>query len=133
MVGNVALKLHLLRKCTRVHNVPHVNLVMPYLHRSGDQPSRQRTKPPAPIQFLDGELLFEVEALLDHEVVTFTRGRGKIRNLKAFYRLLVKFANYSEDNKKWNSEEGLPTCDDTTRDYNAENGLAEKATETVNI
>jgi len=54
------------------HNVFHVNLVKPYLQGSGDQPSRQRTKPPAPVQFLAGEPLFEVEALLDHEVVTFS-------------------------------------------------------------
>ena len=47
----------------------HVSLVKPYVQGSGDQPSRHHTKPPAPLQFLDGEPLFEVEALLDHEVV----------------------------------------------------------------
>ena len=63
----------------------HVNLVKPYLQGSGDQPSRHRTKPPAPLQFLDGdEPLFEVEALLDHEVVTFSRGKGRNKKPKAF-------------------------------------------------
>jgi len=31
--------------------------------------------------------LFEVEALLDHEVVTFARGKGRNKKLKASYRL----------------------------------------------
>jgi len=61
--GNAAVKLELPREWTRIHNVFHVNLVKPYLQGSGDQPSRQRTKPPAPLQFFNGERLFEVEAL----------------------------------------------------------------------
>jgi len=35
---------------------------------------------------------------LDHEVVTFTRPKGKKKKLKAFYRLLIKWAGYTEDN-----------------------------------
>ena len=99
---------------------------------SGDQPSRQRTEPPAPLQFLDGEPLFEVEALLDHEVVTFTRGKGKKRKPKALCRFLIRWANYTEDINKWEPEEGLLTCDDMIREYKAKNGLAEKAVDMVN-
>ena len=132
MVGNVAVKLNLPREWTRIHNVFHVNLVKPYLQGSGDQPSRQRTKPPAPLQFLDGEPLFEVEALLDHELVKFTRGKVRNKKPKAFYRFLIKWANYTEDNNKWEPEEGLLTCDDMIREYKAKNGLAEKAIDMVN-
>jgi hypothetical protein len=84
MVGNVAVKLNLPREWTRIHNVFHINLVKPYLQGSGHQPSRQCTKPPAPLQFLDGEPLFEVEALLDHEVVTYSRGKDKKRSQRLF-------------------------------------------------
>jgi hypothetical protein len=44
--------------------------------------------------------LFEVEALLDHEVVTFARGKGRNKKLKASYRFLNKWANYAEGNSK---------------------------------
>ena len=71
--------------------------------------------------------LFEVEALLDHELVTFSRGKGRNQMPKAFYRFLIKWANYTEDNNKWEPEEGLLTCDDMIKEYKAKNGLAEKA------
>jgi hypothetical protein len=129
---NVAVKLNLPREWTRIHNVFHVNLVKPCSQGSGDQPSRQYTKPPAPLQFLDGEPLFEVEALLDHELVTFSRGKGRNKKPKAFYRFLIKWANYTEDDNKWEPEEGLLTCDDMIREYKAKNGLAEKAIDMVN-
>jgi hypothetical protein len=132
MVGRVAVKLNLPREWTRIHNVFHVNLVKPYLERADGRPCRERTKPPAPLQYLDGEPLFEVEALLDHEVVTFTRGKGKNKKLKAFYRFLIKWANYSDDNNKWEPEDGLLTCDEMVREYKAKNGLAEKAIDMVN-
>ena len=84
----------------------HIILVKPYLQESGDQSSRQRTKPPVSLQFLDGEPLFEVEALLDHEVVSFSIGKGRYKKPKAFYRFLIKWANYTEDDNKWELEEG---------------------------
>ena len=59
----------------------------PYLQESGDQSSRQRTKPPVSLQFLDGEPLFEVEALLDHEVVSFSRGKGRNKKPEAFLQV----------------------------------------------
>jgi len=133
MVGNVAVKLELPREWTCIHNKCsiYVNLVKPYLQRSGDLPSRQRTKPPAPLQFLDGEPLFEVKALLDHQVVTFSRGKGRDKKPKAFYRFLIKWANYTKNNNEWEPEEGLLTCDDI-RKYKVKNGLAEKAIDMVN-
>ena len=155
----VAVKLNFPREWTRIHNVFHVNLVKPcvtcigkvrftyhsfirltilghyatpYLQGSRDQPRRQQTKPPAPLQCLDGEPLFEVEALLDHEVVSFSRGKDRNKKPKAFYRFLTKWANYTEDNNKWEPEEGLLTCDDMIREYKAKNGLAENAIDMVN-
>ena len=127
MVGRVAVKLNLPKDWTRIHNVFHVNLVKPYLERSGGEPSRQRIIPPPPLQYLDGEPLFEVEALLDHEIVTFTRGKGKNKKLKAFYRFLIKWAHYTEDNNKWEPEDGLLTCEEMLQEYKARNGLTEKS------
>ena len=84
------------------------------------------------MQFFDGEPLFEVEALLDHELVKFTRGKVRNKKPKAFYRFLIKWANYTEDNNKWEQEEGLLTCADMIREYKAKNGLAEKVIDMVN-
>jgi hypothetical protein len=61
---------------------------------------------------LNGEPHFEVAALLVQEVVNFSRGKGRKKKLKAFCRLLIKWAKYKEDNNKWELEEGLPFCDD---------------------
>ena len=58
--------------------------------------------------------------------------KWSIRKPKAFYRFLIKWANFTEDNNKWEPEEGLLTCDDMTKEYKAKNGLAEKAIDMVN-
>jgi len=42
-------------------------------------------------------LRFEVEALLDYEVVNFSRGKGRNKKPKAFNRFLIEWANYTED------------------------------------
>ena len=69
--------------------------------------------------------------MLDHEVVTFTRGKGKNKKLKAFYRFLIKWANYTDDNNKWEPEDGLLTCEEMLQEYKAKNGLTEKAIDMV--
>jgi hypothetical protein len=58
--------------------------------------------------------------------------KWSIRKPKAFYRFLIKWANFTEDNNKWEPEEGLLTCDDMTKEYKAKNGLAKKAIDMVN-
>ena len=45
---------------------------------------------------------------------------------------LIKWANHTEDNNKWEPEKGLLTCDDMIREYKAKNGLVEEAIDMVN-
>ena len=115
MVGKVAVKLRLPLAWSRVHNVFHVNLVKPYKPRSENQPSRQCTQPPPPVQFYNGEPLWEVESLLDREVV----GKGKRRS----YRFFVKWTGYDDENNMWEPEKKLVTCEELLREYKASRGL----------
>ena len=65
LVGPVAVKLALPEAWTRVFPVLHVDRLRPY-HDSGLVTHRI---PPPPLQFLDGEPVFEVEQILDGKVV----------------------------------------------------------------
>jgi hypothetical protein len=71
------------------------------------------------VQFYNGELLWEVKSLLDHEVV----GKGKRRS----YRFFVKWTGYDDKNNMWEPEKNLVTCEELLREYKASRGLPWKA------
>ena len=116
MVGNAAVKLRLPREWTHVHNVFHVSLVKPFLERSEGRQGRYATIPPPPVQYLDGEPIYFVEALLDHEIAFNRRKRP-------YYRFFVKWEGYSEENNKWEPESNLLTCDELLDEYKRRNNL----------
>ena len=131
MIGQVAVRLHLPDTWTRIHNVFHVNLVKPYLaspedheettQRKKDKKERKKERKrlqecaQPPLQYLDGEPLFEVEEIRDHEIIK--KGRGWS------YSFFIKWKGYSEDNNSWEPERNLLTCDEMLRQYKAQNGL----------
>ena len=119
MVGKAAVRLHLPAQWTRIHNVFHVSLVKHYKARPWGQERWDYVEPPPPLQFLDGEPLFEVEEIKDHEVVR--RGRGWS------YNFFISSKGYSEEHDKWEPEKNLLTCDEMLRHYKARNGLPWRA------
>ena len=112
MVGPVAVRLDLPREWARVHSVFHVSLVKPY---KTDGAGRREVGPP-PMQWLDGEPLYEVERLLDHRDVK--KGRKMVREY------LVRWSGYSEEHDTWEPRSNLLTCGQLVREYKLRVGLA---------
>eukprot|EP00884_Botryococcus_braunii_P013030 jgi/Botrbrau1/21728/Bobra.43_1s0122.1 len=92
LASPVALKLRL-PKSMRVHDVLHVSLLKPYR-------SDGTVQPPPPPQVIDGDLEYEVGAVLAHRE---KMGRG--RQLKREY--LIKWTGYEAINNTWEPEDHL--------------------------
>jgi len=99
MVGAAAVKLHLPAQWRRIHNVFHVSLVKPYLGSSELPDGVRQVTPPPPVHWLEGEPLYEVEALVDHRVAK--KGRRKV------YQFLVKWEGYGVEHNTWEPEENM--------------------------
>ena len=97
-VNPVAFKLELPPTMARVHPVFHVSLLSPFVDGG-----RERAEP-APIILDDGDLEYEVEAVLGHRFV------GK----KLQY--LVKFLGYGHEHNEWLHVSHL-SCDDLLKEY----------------
>jgi len=67
MVDKVAVKPHLPQDWSRIHNVFHVSLTKPLICDLESHGGKAVTPPP-PVQWLEGEPLYEVERILDHQV-----------------------------------------------------------------
>ncbi|KAJ9519889.1 hypothetical protein QJQ45_014609, partial [Haematococcus lacustris] len=122
MIGLVAVQIQLPHRWTRMHNVFHVSLVKPYL---GTQAPNMAAPPP--VQWLDGEPVYEVEKLLQHKLVKVRgRGNGKGRkpskNVKQALEFLVRWVGYSEEHDTWEPQKNLVNCDEALQQYIDEHG-----------
>ena len=99
-INPVAFKLALPPTMARVHPVFHVSLLKPYVDGGRAQ------APPAPVILEDGDMEFEVEAVMGHRYV----GKGK----KLQY--LVKFSGYGPEHNEWLPVSHL-SCDDLVQEY----------------
>ena len=114
MVGPVAVRLRLPEQWRRMHDVFHVHLVKRYLPRE-QRVSGPGITPPPPLQWLEGEPLYEVESLLNHREVK----RGRRRDLE----FLVHWKGYPSEHDSWEPRSNLLTCNQLIRDYKSANGL----------
>lgn len=89
IINEVAYKLDLPPEL-RIHNVFHVSLLKPY-HSNG------KVQPP-PVYFINDEVAYEVESILNHRIVK--RGR------KSINEYLVKWKNYGPEHNTWEPESG---------------------------
>ena len=86
----------------RVHDVFHVSLLKAY-RRDG------RVQPPLPPIEVDGELEFEVEAILEHRDL---RRGGRTRR-----EYLIKWLGYGPEHNTWEPERNVSNCADLIREY----------------
>ena len=97
----VAVKLELPAEW-RHHPVFHVSLLKPYI-------GNQRYTPPGPVDWIDGEPMWKVERILDHQV----KKVGK----RTLYTYLIKWQGYSAEHNSWEPEGHLETCDELVAQY----------------
>jgi len=87
-INPVAFKLDLPENMKSLHPVFHASLLKPYR-------SDGVIQPPPPIILEDGDVLFEVDMLLDKRPKS--RGRGR----RPVFEYLVKWAGYSHEHNTW--------------------------------
>jgi hypothetical protein len=87
-VGEASYKLRLPEQW-RIHPVFHDSHLTPFIFPSCQ--TQKRTPPPTP-ELIDGELQYEVEAIISHR----NRGRGR--------QFLVKWKSYPHEENSWQSE-----------------------------
>ena len=121
MIGDAAVELDLPEGWTRIHNVFHVSLVKPYRHSNQ---AIESVAPPQPLQWLEGEPLYEVEEILDHRFVS--RGRKGRRQRIEF---LVRWKGYGPENDTWEPRHNLLTCNSQIRAYKEARGLDPSASD----
>ena len=103
-VGKIAYKLDLQVHFTGVHNVFHVSQLRPHV------PGGNSTEPPQPVE-VEGEALYEVEALLKH------------RERRGERQYLVKWTGCGPEHDEWVHEGELELAKDMLKNNKEANGL----------
>lgn len=102
VISPVAYKL-LLPTHMRMHDVFHVSLLKPYKTDGSVQP-------PPPPEIIDGELEYEVEAVLAHR-------ERKLRGKKVVREYLIKWSGYESIHNTWEPEENLVHSREAVQQY----------------
>ncbi len=103
VVGAVAYKLELPPKW-RVHPVFHVSLLKKYISRNAE--GHVATPP---VEWLDEEPLYEVEAIVDHHDASFRH--------KTVRKYLIKWKGYGHEFNSWERDSNLVNCAEALAEY----------------
>jgi hypothetical protein len=127
MVGKAAVRLRLSEGYERMHNVFHVSKVKPYRSRPGQPPVQVH---PLPLEWVDGEPVYEVEAILDHQCVPLKKGRGKgrvaVQGKQRITAYLVKWKGYGPEYNTWEPVGNVTGCDEILQTYRLSRGLSDE-------
>jgi hypothetical protein len=110
-VNDVAYKLEL-PASLKIHPVFHVPMIKPY------KPCGRVQPPPVP-ELIEGEMEFEVEAILAHRDVQVRRKRNKAKTPVLERQFLIKWKGYDESNNTWEPEQDCSNCQDKVDEYYA--------------
>jgi len=125
MVGKAAVKLHMSEGYGRLHNVFHVSLLKPFVPRAGEA---RWIKAPLPLEWADGQPVYEVDAILNHQGRPLTTGKGKRKKVVPGKEKITAYQ------VKWRGQEGvgstsweavaqLDGCQELIATYKASRGL----------
>jgi hypothetical protein len=107
-INPVAFKLDL-PASLKLHPVFHASLLKSY------EPGRVQP-PPAP-EIIDGELEWEVEAIIAHKDVQVRRKKNRARTPVFKRQFLVKWLGWDESNNTWESEENCANSTSLVAEY----------------
>ena len=106
-LGAVAYRLDMVASMKRLHNVFHVSQLKPYVPPANGRGKRS----PPPIVLEDGDLEWEVEAILYHSIRKHKK-RGKV-----VYDYLIKWKGFGIEHNSWEPEECLTNCKELLQEY----------------
>jgi hypothetical protein len=101
IVSDLAYRLQL-PEHIKIHDVFHISLLKPY-HAS------DRHETPPPPEFIDDQLEYEVETILDHREIK--KGRKKTR------QYLIRWLGYGAEYDTWEPEENVSNCQELVQNY----------------
>jgi len=104
-VGPVAFELDLPAGC-KVHKVFHASLLKPYVRTS----TTRGFPKPLPVEWIDGDPVYEVEKILLHRDRRVGKGRVK-------REYLVKWSGYGPEHNLWVSDTDCGNCDRVLKSY----------------
>ena len=105
-----------------IHNVFHASLLERYRVNSDEGSTISRPEP----EKIEGEMEYEVEAILQSEVQTTKRkGKGRYRTYRTLY-YLVKWKGYPEDECSWEPGTNLGQAEKEVEEFHKNNPQAEK-------
>ena len=107
-INPVAYKLDL-PASLRIHPVFHASLLKAY------EPGR--VEPPPPPEVVDGELEWQVEAILAHKDVQVKRKKNRSRTPVFKRQYLVKWLGEDESHNTWEPEEHCKNCPELIAEY----------------
>lgn len=101
-VGPVAVRLRLTNGFERLHDVFHVSKIKSYTPRKGVPLG---TATPMPLEWVDGDPVYEVEAVVDHQQKEATRKlQGKKEGIPGKYLITayrVRWKGFRQDQDTW--------------------------------
>ena len=112
--GNVAYELQL-PPHMRVHPVFHVSLLKAFIP-DGKAP------PPVP-EMQDGELQFQVEAILAHKIVSARGRNAKGKKRKQLCQYLIRWTGYDSAHDSWEPDVNIRECETLYSAYWAKLGM----------
>jgi len=101
----------------KIHPVFHVSLLEPY--RASSRPNREQL--PRDPKDIERDLEWEVERIVNSEIISYTRKvRGRNKQIKEV-RYFVKWRGCAEDENTWEPPEGMKKAQEVVERFHREN------------
>jgi len=101
----------------KIHPIFHVSLLE--LYRASAREGREQ--PPRVLKDIEGDLEWEVERIVQSEVITYTRKVGRRNQEFKELRYFIKWKGCSEDENTWEPPEGPGNAQELVEEFHRQN------------